>query len=200
MSEQNIITTIEDDSGYRSTLAYILLTDVVDGKSINDISKDDLSSRQLNEKIRKIVRYTFRRRVIDEIYGPDTGEGDLSKKPAELTDNQWELAKRRADKQWEEYRKYIYPFEKDKYTGFFETGKSSAVDMFLSHYREESYEDVGAKIRTTDGRIVALSHGLLHKIDKIFELAKPVGIMLTDDKKKESFDEHVRRADRDLYI
>ena len=198
MSEQNIITTIEDDSGYRSTLAYILLTDEVDGTSINDVSKD-LSSRELNAKIRKVVRHTFRRRVIDEIYGPDVGEEDLSEKPAELNDGQWGLVLKRADKQWDEYRKYIYPFEHDKYTGFFETGKSVAVDMFMSHYQNEHHEDVKAKIKTTDGRVVALSGGLLNRIEKIFDIGN-VGAMLTEEMKKDSFDEHVRRADRDLYI
>src|SRR5665648_80 len=198
MSEQNIITTIEDNSGYRSTLAYILLTDEVDGISINDDYKN-LSYMQRNRKIKKVVKYTFRRRVIDEIYGPDVSEGDLSEKPAKLTDEQWRLVLKRADKQWDEHRKYIYPFEHDKYTGFFETGKSVAVDMFMSHYQDEHHEDVKGKIKTTDGRVVALSGGLLNRIEKIFDVGN-VGTMLTEEMKKESFGEHVRRADRDLYL
>ncbi|RJS72841.1 hypothetical protein CW696_02290 [ANME-2 cluster archaeon] len=191
-------TTIEDNTDYQSTLAFILLTDVVDGTSIHE-DFGNLSDEQFNEKIKNVIRYTFRRRVLDELYGPEIGSGDLSEKPEELSDKQWEAVIKRSDIKWDEYRKYVYPFEKDKCKGFFLSGKRAEVDMFFAEYTDEVYSDIGASIYTKDGRQVPLSHGLLHRIDTIFEVGKKPGVLLTEQMKKESFEEHAKRAERDLY-
>jgi len=191
-------TTIEDNTDYQSTLAFILLTDVVDGTSIHE-DFGNLSDEQFNEKIKNVIRYTFRRRVLDELYGTEIGSGDLSEKPEELSDKQWEAVIKRSDIKWDEYRKYVYPFEKDKCKGFFLSGKRAEVDMFFAEYTDEVYSDIGASIYTKDGRQVPLSHGLLHRIDTIFEVGKKPGVLLTEQMKKESFEEHAKRAERDLY-
>jgi len=171
---------------------------VVDGTSIHE-DFGNLSDEQFNEKIKNVIRYTFRRRVLDELYGPEIGSGDLSEKPEELSDKQWEAVIKRSDIKWDEYRKYVYPFEKDKCKGFFLSGKRAEVDMFFAEYTDEVYSDIGASIYTKDGRQVPLSHGLLHRIDTIFEVGKKPGVLLTEQMKKESFEEHAKRAERDLY-
>ncbi|MEA1945504.1 MAG: hypothetical protein U9N07_09305 [Euryarchaeota archaeon] len=190
-------TTIEDNTDYQSTLAFILLTDVVDGTSIHE-DMGSMSDEQFNEKIKNVIRYTFRRRVLDELYGTEIGSGDLSEKPEELSDKQWKAVIKRSEIKWDEYRKYVYPFEKDKCKGFFLSGKRAEVDMFLAEYTDKVYSDIGASIYTKDGRKIPLSHGLLHRIDTIFEMEKP-GVLLTEQMKKKSFEEHAKRAERDLY-
>ncbi|NIA09236.1 MAG: hypothetical protein GWP10_05745, partial [Nitrospiraceae bacterium] len=174
-----------------------LLTDVVDGTSLHE-TIGSLSDEQFNEKIKNVIHYTFRRRVLDELYGTEIGSGDLSEKPEELSDKQWEAVIKRSEIKWDEYRKYIYPFEKDKCKGFFLSGKRAEVDMFFAEYTDKVYSDIGASIYTKDGRQVPLSHGLLHRIDTIFEMQKP-GVLLTEQMKKKSFEEHAKRAERDLY-
>lgn len=191
-------TTIEDHTGYQSTLAFILLTDVIDGTSIHE-DAGRLSERGFNEKIRNVIRYTFRRRVLDELYGTDIGSGDLSEKPDELSDKQWKSVIKRSEIQWDKYRKYTYDFEKDKCEGFFISGKGGEVDMFFAEYSDEVPSDTKALIHTKDGRKISLSSWLLHKINTIFEIDKKPGVLLTEQMRKESFGEHAKRAERDLY-
>ncbi len=194
-------TTIEDHTGYQSTLAFILLTDVVDGTSIHE-DAGRLGEMEFNEKIRNVIGYTFLRRVLDELHGPEIGSGDLSEKPDELTDKQWESIIKRSDMKWDNYRKYTYEFEKDKCKGFFssgQSGKRAEVEMFLAEYTDTVHSDVGALIYTKEGEKIPLSHGLLHRIDTIFELDKKPGVLLTKRMRKKSFGEHIKRAERDLY-
>jgi len=194
-------TTIEDHTGYQSTLAFILLTDVVDGTSIRE-DAGRLSDMEFNEKIRNVIRYTFLRRVLDELHGPEIGSGDLSKKPDELTEKQWESIIKRSKMKWDDYRKYTYEFEKDKSKGFFSSGlsgKRAEVEMFLAEYTDTVDSDIKALIYTKDGEKIPLSSGLLHRIDTIFELDKKPGVLLTERMRKKSFGEHIKRAERDLY-
>jgi hypothetical protein len=180
-------TTVEDDTGYQSTLAFILLTDVVDGRSIYE-DMNRLSDNELNEKIKNVIRYTFRRRVLDELYGTEVGSGDLTEKSEGLSDKRWNAVIKRSDLNWEEYRKYAYKFEKDKCKGFFVSGKRAEVDMFFAEYSDKVSSDSGALIYTKDGRKIPLSSGLLHRIDTIFEIGEKPGVSLTERMKKKSFD------------
>ena len=191
-------TTIEDDTGYQSTLAFILLTDVVDGSSIYE-DMNRLSDNELNEKIKNVIRYTFRRRVLDELYGTEVGSGDLTEKSEGLSDKRWSAVLKRSDLRWDEYRKYTYEFERDKCKGFFTSGKGAEVDMFFAEYSDKVSSDSGALIYTKDGRKIPLSSGLLHRIDTIFEVGAKPGVLLTTRMKKKSFEEHAKRAERDLY-
>jgi hypothetical protein len=191
-------TTIEDDTGYQSTLAFILLTDVVDGRSIYE-DMNSLSDNELNEKIKNVIRYTFRRRVLDDLYGAEVGSGDLTEKSEGLSDKQWNAAMKRSDLKWDEYRKYTYEFERDKCKGFFISGKGAEVDMFFAEYTDKVHSDSGALIYTKDGRKIPLSSGLLHRINTIFEIGEKPGVVLTTRMKKKSFEEHAKRAERDLY-
>ncbi|HDN65394.1 MAG TPA: hypothetical protein ENF23_03725, partial [Methanosarcinales archaeon] len=102
-------TTIEDDTGYQSTLAFILLTDVVDGRSIYE-DMNSLSDNELNEKIKNVIRYTFRRRVLDELYGTEVGSGDLTKSAEGLSDKRWNAVLKRSDIKWAGYREFVYKF------------------------------------------------------------------------------------------
>jgi len=198
MSSNITSTTIEDDTDYQSTLAFILLTDVVDGTSIHE-DAGRLSDKEFNEKIRNVIQYTFRRRVLDELYGTEIGFGDLSEKPEKLTDKKWNAVIKRSEIKWDGYRKYVYPFEKDKCKGFFLSGKKAEVDMFFAEYTDKVHSDIGALVYTKDGRKIPLSSGLLHRIDTIFEVGKKPGVLLTEQMKKKSFEEHAKRAERDLY-
>ncbi len=191
-------TTIEDDTGYQSTLAFILLTDVVDGSSIYE-DMNRLSDNELNEKIKNVIRYTFRRRVLDELYGAEVGSGDLTEKSEGLSDKRWNAVLKRSDLKWSEYREYVYKFEKDKCKGFFVSDKGAEVDMFFAEYTDKVHFDSGALIYTKDGRKIPLSSGLLHRIDTIFEIGEKPGVSLTERMKKKSFEEHAKRAERDLY-
>jgi len=191
-------TTIEDDTGYQSTLAFILLTDVVDGRSIYE-DMNSLNDNELNEKIKNVIRYTFRRRVLDELYGTDVGDGDLTRSVKGLSDKRWSAVLKRSDLRWEEYRKYAYDFEMDKCKGFFVSDKKAEVDMFFAEYSDKVSSDSGALIYTKDGRKIPLSSGLLHRIDTIFEIGAKPGVSLTERMKKKSFEEHAKRAERDLY-
>ena len=191
-------TTIEDDTGYQSTLAFILLTDVVDGSSIYE-DTNRLSDNELNEKIKNVIRYTFRRRVLDELYGADAGSGDLTEGVEGLSDKRWSAVLKRSDLKWDEYRKYTYEFERDKCKGFFTSGKGAEVDMFFAEYTDKVHSDSGALIYTKAGRKVPLSSGLLHRINTIFEIGEKPGVSLTERMKKTSFEEHTKRAERDLY-
>jgi hypothetical protein len=191
-------TTIEDDTGYQSTLAFILLTDVVDGRSIYE-DMNRLSDNELNEKIKNVIRYTFRRRVLDELYGAEVGAGDLTEIAEGLSDKRWNAVIKRSDLKWEEYRKYTYEFEMDKCKGFFVSGKRAEVDMFFAEYSDKVSSDSGALVYTKDGRKIPLSSGLLHRIDTIFEIGAKPGVSLTERMKKKSFEEHAKRAERDLY-
>lgn len=185
-------TTIEDDTDYQSTLAFILLTDVVDGSSIYE-DFGSLTNEEFDDKIMNAIRYTFRRRVLDELYGAEIGSGYLKEKPDELSDKKWEAVIKRSEIKWEEYRKYTYPFEMDKCKGFFASDKGAEVDMFYK-FEEKVF------IHTKDGRKIPLSKGgLLHWIDRTFEIEKRPGVLLTTRMKKTSFEEHTRRAERDLY-
>jgi len=194
-------TTIEDHTGYHSTLASILLTDVVDGTSIHE-DFGNLSDERLGrfqEKIKDVIQYTFRRRVLDELYGTNVGTGDLSEKPDELSDKQWGTIIKRSEIKWEEYRKYAYEFEMEKCRGFFVSGKGAKVDMFFAEYSDRVDLDSGALIHTEDGRKIPLSSGLLHQIDTIFKMWEKPGVLLTAQMKKGSFKAHAKRAELDLY-
>jgi len=191
-------TTIEDDTEYQSTLAFILLTDVVDGRSIYE-DMNRLSDNELNEKIKNVIRYTFRRRVLDELYGTEVGAGDLTKSAEGLSDKRWSAVLKRSDLKWDQYRKYTYEFERDKCKGFFTSGKGAEVDMFFAEYTDKVHSDSGALIYMKDGRKIPLSSGLLHRINTIFEIGDKPGVSLTGRMKKTSFDEHTKRAERDLY-
>nr|QNO46983.1 hypothetical protein CLAIAILK_00045 [Methanosarcinales archaeon ANME-2c ERB4] len=191
-------TTIEDDTEYQSTLAFILLTDVVDGRSIYE-DMNRLSDNELNEKIKNVIRYTFRRRVLDELYGAEVGSGDLTESAEGLSDKRWNAVLKRSDIKWDEYRKYTYEFERDKCKGFFTSGKGAEVDMFFAEYTDKVHSDSGALIYTKDGRKIPLSSGLLHRINTIFEIGDKPGVSLTTRMKKTSFEEHTKRAERDLY-
>lgn len=191
-------TTIEDDTEYQSTLAFILLTDVVDGRSIYE-DMNSLSDNELNEKIKNVIRYTFRRRVLDELYGSDVGAGDLAESAEGLSDKRWNAVLKRSDLKWDQYREYVYKFEKDKCKGFFVSDKGAEVDMFFAEYTDKVHSDSGALIYTKDGRKIPLSSGLLHRIDTIFEIGDKPGVSLTERMKKKSFEEHAKRAERDLY-
>lgn len=191
-------TTIEDHTGYHSTLASILLTDVVDGTSIHEVL-GSLSDEQFNKKIKDVIQYTFRRRVLDELYGTNVGTGDLSETPAELSDKQWNAVIKRSEIKWDEYRKYTYKFEMKKCRGFFVSDKRAEVDMFFAEYTDRVDSDSGALIHTEDGRKIPLSHGLLHRIDTIFKMWEKPGVLLTAQMKKGSFKAHAKRAELDLY-
>jgi len=198
ISSEMTSTMIEDHTGYPSTLAFVLLTDVVDGTPIHE-DASRLGEMEFNDKIRHVIQYTFRRRVLDTLYGADVGAGDLSEKPDDLTEVQWKSVIKRSNVKWDEYRKYAYEFERDKCKGFFTSGKGAEVDMFFAEYTDTVHSDSGALIYTKDGRRIPLSHGLLHRIDTIFEMENKPGVLLTERMKKKSFEEHAKRAERDLY-
>jgi hypothetical protein len=137
--------------------------------------------------------------VLDELYGTEVGSGDLTEKSEGLSDKRWSAVLKRSDLKWDEYRKYTYEFERDKCKGFFTSGKGAEVDMFFAEYTDKVHSDSGALIYTKDGRKVPLSSGLLHRINTIFEIGEKPGVSLTERMKKTSFEEHTKRAERDLY-
>lgn len=170
--KKSLNSTTIDDKGYPSTLRYIL----------KKLQEDWKNKTLTNDKIRRVIDYIFRRRVLEELYGPDIGNEDLSTKPDQLTDKQWAFLKKRAEKQRKDYFKYSYSFEKEKLLGFFRDETTAEVDMFFAHYSKDKEE---------------ASFGILQRIETIYEIRSNYPFL--EELKKPSYKEHRLRDEIDLY-